>query len=103
MSVLAEFSIVPVGSGASVSGPVARAVRIAAESGLPYAVNSMGTIIEGEWDAVMAVIARCHAAVAADSERVLTNIRIDDYRGRNARLEQKIASLEKKLGTKLHR
>ena len=44
MSVLAEFSIVPLGKGVSVSAYVARVLQIVAESGVSYKANPMGTV-----------------------------------------------------------
>ena len=44
---LVEFSIVPVGVGSSI-GDQPRYWKIADASGLPYKVNPMGTVIEGQ-------------------------------------------------------
>lgn len=101
MSVLVEFSVVPIGAGVSVSPQIARVLRIVAESGLPYKANPMGTVLEGEWDAVMGVVKRCHAEVMKDAERAITSITIDDRKGKDERLEKKLESVEKKLGMKL--
>ena len=82
MSVLAEFSIVPLGAGASVSPFVAEVMKIVEESGVSYKANPMGTVVEGDWDAVMGVIRKCHDVVMRGSERVLTSIKIDDRKGK---------------------
>jgi uncharacterized protein (TIGR00106 family) len=103
MSLLAEFSIVPLGKDASVSASVARVLAIVAESGVSYRVNPMGTVLEGEWGDVMTLIGKCHEEMMRDSERVLTTIRIDDRRGKGPRMEQKLTSLEQKLGRRLDR
>ena len=103
MSVLAEFSIVPLGKGASVSPFVAEVIKIVAESGLSYKANPMGTVMEGDWDAVMGVIRKCHDEVMRGSERVLTSIKIDDRKGKEKRMEAKLESVEQKLGMKLNR
>ncbi len=50
---LAEFSISPVGAGASVGKWVARCLDIVDRSGLPYRLGSMGTTVEGELDEVL--------------------------------------------------
>jgi uncharacterized protein (TIGR00106 family) len=98
---LVEFSVVPVGSGVSVSPQVARVLKIVAESGVNYKANPMGTVLEGDWDAVMAVVKKCHDSVMKDSERALTRITIDDRKGKEARIEKKLESVEQKLGMKL--
>ncbi len=103
MSVLAEFSIVPVGKGASISPFVAKVMRIVAASGIAYRANPMGTVLEGDWDAVMGVIRRCHDEVLKESERVLTTVRIDDRKGDEKRMEKKLQSVEQKIGMKLNR
>jgi uncharacterized protein YqgV (UPF0045/DUF77 family) len=38
-----------------------------------------------------------------DSERVLTSIKIDDRKGKEQRMENKLASVERKLGMKLNK
>lgn len=103
MSILAEFSVVPVGAGASISPQVARVLRIVIDSGVRYKANPMGTVLEGEWDEVMAVIKKCHAEVIKDSERVLTTLTIDDRKGKADRIEKKLESVEQKVGQKLNR
>jgi uncharacterized protein (TIGR00106 family) len=102
MSVLAEFSIVPMGKGASVSPQIARVMKIVIESGISYRANPMGTVIEGEWDVVMTVVKRCHEEVLKDSERVVTTIKIDDRKGGGQRMDRKLESVEQKLGKKLN-
>jgi uncharacterized protein (TIGR00106 family) len=98
-----EFSVVPLGKGASVSPVIARVLRIVMNSGIPYKANPMGTVIEGEWEQLMDVIKRCHDEAMKDSDRVLTTIKIDDYKGKGERLEKKLESVEQKLGVKLNR
>jgi len=103
MSVLAEFSIVPMGKGASVSPQIARVMKIVMESGISYRANPMGTVIEGAWDQVMDVVRQCHEEIMRDSERVLTTIKIDDRKGGGQRMDRKLESVEQKLGKKLNR
>ena len=98
---LVEFSVVPVGKGVSVSPQVARVLKIVAESGVNYKANPMGTVLEGDWDTVMDVVRKCHEAVMKDAERALTSIKIDDRKGKEARIEKKLESVEQKLGMKL--
>jgi uncharacterized protein (TIGR00106 family) len=102
MSVMAEFSVVPLGKGASLSPLVARVFQIVAKSGIRYKANPMGTVLEGSWEEVMGVIKQCHDEVMKDAERAVTSIKLDDRKGKDARLEQKLASVEEKLGIKLN-
>ena len=98
---LVEFSVIPIGSGVSVSPQIAGVLKIVADSGVNYKANPMGTVLEGDWDAVMAVVRKCHEVVMKESERALTRITIDDRKGKEARIETKIKSVEQKLGMKL--
>ncbi len=101
MSMLAEFSVVPIGKGESLSPFIAQVLKIVAESGVSYKANPMGTVLEGDWDAVMGVIKKCHDEVMKVSERVLISIKIDDRKGGEQRIEKKLESVEEKLGMKL--
>lgn len=96
-----EFSITPIGKGASVGAYVARCLEIVDRSGVPYRLNAMGTIVEGEFDDILTLVARCHKAVAEDCERVSTSIKIDDRKGVTAQLEGKVKAVERRLGRKL--
>jgi uncharacterized protein (TIGR00106 family) len=95
--ILAEFSITPIGAGESLSAYVAECMRIVKESGLPHELTAMGTIVEGEWDEVMAVIKACHTAVRAKCRRVSTLIKIDDREAPPGRIKAKVESVLKKL------
>ncbi len=98
-----EFSVVPLGKGASVSPVIARVLRIVMESGVPYKANPMGTVIEGEWDRLLGLIKACHDEAMKDADRVVTSVKIDDYKGKGDRIDKKLESVEQKLGAKLNR
>ncbi len=99
--VLVEFSMYPTDKGESVSAYVARSLDIIDRSGLPYQLTPMGTIIEGEWQQVMAVVTRCFEAMRPDCRRIATQIKIDYRAGEESRLKSKVASVERKLGRPL--
>ncbi len=98
---LAEFSITPIGKGVGVSEYVARCLDLVDRSGLDYRLNPMGTVVEGPFDEVIALIARCHKAVAKDCDRVSTVIKIDDRKGASRRLDGKVTRVEEALGRRL--
>jgi uncharacterized protein (TIGR00106 family) len=100
---LAEFSIVPIGAGASTSAEVAKVLKLVDGSGLSYRLNPMGTVIEGEWAEVMDLIGRCHALVLSDVQRVITSIKIDDRKAYKDRINKKVESVEKILGKPLNK
>ncbi len=106
--VIAEVSIVPIGTGdTGVSNFVSEAVKalekVAETDGLRYHVCAMGTAIEGDLDAVWnAVKAMQEAMFAAGAKRLLTTLRIDDRRDKEETLERKRQSVAEK-GAKLER
>ena len=91
------FSITPLGIGASVSEPVAEAVRLVRDSGLSNETNAMFTNVEGEWDEVMALIKACVMSVAEAAPRVSVVIKIDHRPGVSDALQGKVDAVEERL------
>ena len=98
---LIEFSIIPIGAGSSIGGQLARVLKIVDASGLPYKVNPMGTVIEGRWNEIIKLIKKCHDTVMKSENRVYTTISIDDRKGKPNRIEEKVKSIEKRIGKTL--
>lgn len=98
---IVEFSVVPIGRGEELAGPVARVLDIVDTSGLPYRLTAMGTIVEGGWDEVMDLVRRCHEALRGETGRVYTHITIDDRPKASGRIEGKVLDVEKALGREL--
>ncbi len=98
---IAEFSVSPAGKGVGVSEYVARCLDLVDRSGLAYRLNPMGTVVEGPFDDVIALIAKCHKAVASDCERVSTIIKIDDRKGARNQIDEKVTKVERLVGRKL--
>ena len=99
--VLLEFSMSPLGKGESVGNYVARSLDIVDKSGLDYRLHAMGTVLEGNWNEVFAVVTRCFAATRKDCNRISVAIKVDYRKGKRGRLTAKVASVERKLGRKL--
>ncbi|MEW6117569.1 MAG: MTH1187 family thiamine-binding protein [Nitrospirota bacterium] len=98
---LAEFSIIPIGSGSSIGDQLAAVLKIVDESGIPYRINPMGTVLEGEWNDIMKLIKKCHDEIMKREERAFISITIDDRKNKPDRIAEKIASVERRLGKKL--
>ena len=81
-----------------VSAPVAEAIRVIRDAGLPTETNAMFTNIEGEWDEVMAVVKRAVDVVAASYPRVGLVIKADIRPGYDGQLQAKVARVEEHLG-----
>ena len=98
---IAQFSIVPIGTGVHLSVPLARAMRIIDDSGLDYRVGPMSTVVEGSWDQVLRLVRRCHEEIRSHCPRVLTTITIDDRRGATGRISGKVRSVVRRAGRSL--
>lgn len=103
MSVLLEFSMTPIGRGESVSKYVARSLEIIDRSGLPYRLNPMGTVVEGDWDEVFGVVKKCFERMRKDCGRVSVSIKVDYRKGKKGRISAKVESLEKRLRKELRK
>ncbi|GAB6037190.1 MTH1187 family thiamine-binding protein [Fundidesulfovibrio butyratiphilus] len=95
MSVVAQLAVFPLDKGgAGLSAYVARVVELIRESGLPFALGPMGTSLEGDFEAVMAVVSRCFAALSRDCDRVYMTLALDYRAGRSGGLASKTASVD---------
>jgi uncharacterized protein (TIGR00106 family) len=95
---IVEFSVVPIGRGEALGEFVAGIIDIVDKSGLPYKLTAMGTIVEGDWDEVFALIRMCHETMRGRASRVTTHITIDDRDRVSGRIEGKIRDVEDALG-----
>jgi len=99
MHVIADVCIIPIGIGVSVSREIAVCERIFAEAGLSTKLHAYGTNVEGEWDTVFAAVKRCHEALhQAGVARISTNMRFGTRIDRHQSMQDKIQSVERKLG-----
>ncbi|MGF7237375.1 MAG: thiamine-binding protein [Frankia sp.] len=95
---LVAFSVTPIGVGEDVGAPVAAAVRVVRDSGLPNETNAMFTTIEGEWDEVMDVVRRAVEATGGPAGRVSLVLKADIRPGVTGALTTKVATIERLLG-----
>jgi len=98
MQVIVDFTVVPVGTGVSLSGYIAEVERVLARSGLNHVLHANGTNVEGEWDEVMAAIRDCHTALhAMGVPRIHTDIKLGTRNDREQHMADKVASVLGKL------
>jgi len=100
---LAELTMFPLGKVSGLSTEVSKVLELIEKSGLPYQLTAMGTMVEGEWDEVMALVGRCRERLIQDNERLYIVLKIDDHKGRTGKLSGKVAAVESKLGHALHK
>jgi uncharacterized protein (TIGR00106 family) len=96
---LIAFSVTPLGVGEDVGEIVAEAVRVVRASGLPNQTDSMFTTIEGDWDAVMAVVKDAVDAVAERAPRVSLVLKGDLRPGVTGALTSKVKTIERHLSS----
>jgi uncharacterized protein (TIGR00106 family) len=94
---LMELSMYPVDKGESLSPYVAILIDVIDQSGLDYALGPMGTVIEGEWDELVALLTRCYNILAPVSNRVIANVKFDSRKGSVGRLAGKVKSVQEKM------
>ena len=99
MKVIADLCVVPIGVGLSVSKYVVACEKVLTEAGLKTKLHSYGTNIEGEWDDVFAAIRRCHEVVhEMGAARISSSLRFGTRIDREQTMDDKIASVQSKLG-----
>ena len=95
---LMEFTMIPLDKGSSFSPYVARILALVDESNLSYRLNPMGTVVEGEWEELLALLDRCFRDLERDSDRISLSVKFDHRKGVTGALDKKIKSVEEKAG-----
>ncbi|MCJ7515913.1 MAG: MTH1187 family thiamine-binding protein [Dehalococcoidia bacterium] len=96
--VVAEVSIVPVGTGdAGISRYVAASLEVlGSRKDLDYRLTPMGTVIEGPLNKVLDAIRDMHEVpFSKGALRVVTHIKIDDRRDKTVTMNGKLESVRK--------
>ncbi len=98
MKVIADFGLIPLGVGLSLSEYIARCEKVLQEAGLKTQVHANGTNIAGEWDAVVAAVKRCHQVLhEAGVPRINTVLKLGTRVDRDDSMEDKVRSVNQKL------
>ena len=92
---IADLSIIPIGTkSTSLSSYVAACLKVLEDSGLTYEVHGMGTIIEGALQDLFRVVLKMHEVpFEAGALRVVTSIKIDDRRDKEASAQEKVKAV----------
>ncbi len=98
---LAHVTFTPVGTGEETKELLAKAAKLIEKSELDYQLTSLGTLLEGDWDEVMAIIRKCHDEIKGFAERVVTNIIVDDRKDLSSRLTKNALEIEYAVGNAL--
>jgi uncharacterized protein (TIGR00106 family) len=90
----------PTDKGESVSPYVSKVIKLIKESGLPYKLTPMATIIEtDDINEVFKLIDRAYKILQEEGcNRIYLVMQVDYRKGKSNRMEQKIKSVESKIG-----
>ena len=99
-SFLLEFSMFPSDVGESKSAYVSQVVKVVKESGIPYQLTPMATIVECEsMRQAFDLVEACYSALdKMGCNRVYSVLKFDIRKNSSNRLESKIQSVESKIG-----
>lgn len=100
--VLAEFAMFPTDKGESVSAYVSQIIDVIDRSGITYKLTPMGTVLEGTWDEVFAVISSCFKLLETQSNRISTSIKVDYRHGDVSRMNSKIDKIKNILNREVN-
>ena len=98
MYVIAEFTIIPLGVGLSLSQYVVKCEQILCESGLKYELHANVTNVEGDWEAVFTALKLCHESLhVMGVPRIHSEIKAGTRIDRAQSMNNKVASVQAKL------
>jgi uncharacterized protein (TIGR00106 family) len=99
-SVLLEFSMFPTDHGESKSEYVSQVIKLVRESGLPYQLTAMATIVETDnIKEALALVEQCYNKLdELGCNRVYSTLKFDIRKNHENRLNTKIKSIEDKIG-----
>ena len=94
--IIAQLSIAPVGKEVSVSKYVKLVLETLKKEQVKFEINAMATVIETEdLNTLFDVVEKAHNTVlAAGAERVITELKIDDRRDKDATITSKLNALK---------
>lgn len=100
MKIMADFCLIPVGAGVSLSSHIAACVDIIQTRGLTYQLNAYGTCVEGDWDEVFAAFKQCFETVhTMGAPRVHATLKIGSRNDREQSMNDKVQSVMEKTNT----
>lgn len=99
---LADLTIIPIGSSAHTSETLAEVLQAIDSSGIAYQLTPTTTCLEGPWDKIMNVARLCHEIARRHHAHVVTEIRLEDD-GEHGMLRQNLESVESHAGRRFRK
>lgn len=98
MKVIAEFCLIPLGVGVSLSRYIAACEEVLEKYDLQVVLHANGTNLQGDWDLVMKAIRECHEAVhSLGAPRISTSLRLGTRTDRDQSLSDKVESVKSQV------
>lgn len=98
MKVTGMVSIIPIGTGLSLSPYIATCVRTLRDAGLHCELHAQGTNIEGEWETLCRALQQCFERLTAEGvQRISVLLKVEMRSDRPPSLEAARRSVEAKL------
>jgi uncharacterized protein (TIGR00106 family) len=94
--IIAQLSIAPLGAGTSVSNYVKIVLETLKKEHVTFQTNPMATVIEcKDLPTLFTAVQKAHQAVAASGAlRIITELKIDDRRDKDATMSSKLKALQ---------
>ncbi|GAI90136.1 unnamed protein product [marine sediment metagenome] len=94
--IIAQLSIAPIGKEVSVSKYVKLVIETLKKGNVKFETNAMATVIETEdLKTLFDVVEKAHnVVIASGAERVITELKIDDRRDKDATITSKLNALK---------
>jgi len=94
--IISQLSIAPIGKDVSVSKYVKKVIEVIKKHDVRYETNAMATVIETkDLETLFNIVQEAHMTmVNSGAERVITDLKIDDRRDKNATMKSKIKALQ---------
>lgn len=98
MKVMVDFCLIPIGVGVSLSEYIVACQKLLDERGFKTELHAFGTLVEGEWDAVLDAVRDCHTLVHdMGCPRVTTTLKLSTRVDRSQTGDDKVRSVQEKM------
>jgi len=91
------LQVIPMGSGSKTYGIIDEAIKVIQTSGIRYQVCPFETVLEGDYDKLMNVLKKAQeVCFKYGAESILTHIKIEWHRDRDASIDEKVSKYKGK-------
>ena len=96
---LADLTIIPIGSSDHTSGTLAEVLKAIDSSDIAYQLTPTSTCLEGSWEKIITVTRLCHEIARREHKHVVTTLRLEDHASTdNGMLSHNLDAVEEKAG-----